>query len=154
MDFKDIEKLVKLTDESGLTHLEIKDKDFKITLKKEKEQVSVPYQQPISTTVPVTTQSPSVAQPVETKADEKVKPDNIKVIKAPMVGTFYAASGPDVEPFVKVGDKVKQGDTVCILEAMKLMNDIESEFTGTVVNILVANEDMVEYGQPLMEIEV
>lgn len=77
-----------------------------------------------------------------------------KLITSPMVGTFYAASGPDAPPFVKVGDSVKKGQTLCIIEAMKLMNEIESDYTGIVKKILVSNEATVEYGQPLFEIEV
>ena len=77
-----------------------------------------------------------------------------KLVTAPRVGTFYAASGPDTPPFVKVGDSVKKGQTLCIIEAMKLMNEIESDYTGIVKKILVSNEATVEYGQPLFEIEV
>ena len=79
--------------------------------------------------------------------------ENLKIIKSPMVGTFYASSAPNKPPFVKLGDKVKKGQVVCIVEAMKLMNEIESEFDGEVVEICVNNEDIVEYGKPLIKLK-
>ena len=85
--------------------------------------------------------------PMEVKQEEK-KVDG-KVVKSPMVGTFYSKSSPNAESFVKIGSKVKKGDTLCIIEAMKLMNEIESEFDGEIVEILANDEDMVEYGQDL-----
>lgn len=152
MDFKAIEKLVKLTDESGLTELRIKDKDFSLTLKKEKQQVIA---SPVVSPMPMAQAPvPAVAQGETAQANETKTNDKIKVIKAPMVGTFYASPGPDKDAFVSVGDKVKKGDVVCILEAMKLMNEIESDVEGKVVKILVSDEDMIEYGQPLIEVEV
>ena len=84
--------------------------------------------------------------------EEKVE-ENYKIIKSPMVGTFYASSSPDKDPYVKVGDKVKKGQVVCIVEAMKLMNEIESEFDGEIVEICVNNQDMVEYGTPLFKVK-
>ena len=86
-------------------------------------------------------------------AVEKKKEENYKVIKSPMVGTFYASSSPDKDPYVKVGDKISKGQVVCIVEAMKLMNEIESEFDGEIVEICVKNEDVVEYGTPLFKIK-
>ncbi len=79
--------------------------------------------------------------------------ENFKIVKSPMVGTFYASSAPDKDPFVKVGDKVHKGQVLCIVEAMKLMNEIESEFDGEIVEICVNNEDVVEYGKPLFKIK-
>ncbi len=79
---------------------------------------------------------------------------NVKIIESPIVGTYYSAAGPDSENFVKIGDKVKEGQILCIVEAMKLMNDIESDYAGEIVEILVQNEQMVEYGQPLFKIKV
>jgi len=85
----------------------------------------------------------------------RVEPEEecYNVLKSPMVGTFYTSSAPGKDPYVKVGDKVKKGDTLCIIEAMKLMNEIESEFDGEIVEVLVENEQMVEYGQPLFKIK-
>ena len=90
---------------------------------------------------------------VEDKNVKEESNDNYKVVKAPMVGTFYSSSSPEADSFVKVGDTVKNGDILCIIEAMKLMNEIESEVSGTIKEILVKDGDMVEYGQPLFKIE-
>ena len=89
--------------------------------------------------------------PVEVKSEEKKIEGN--VVKSPMVGTFYSKSSPSADAFVKKGCKVKKGDTLCIIEAMKLMNEIESEYDGEIVEILASDEDMVEYGQPLFIIK-
>lgn len=83
----------------------------------------------------------------------QVEQENYNVIKSPMVGTFYSSSSPEKEPYVKVGERIKKGDTLCIIEAMKLMNEIESEFDGEIAEILVKNEQMVEYGQALFKIK-
>lgn len=99
------------------------------------------------------------ANTVETAAPAQQEPEQIaeekggNVVKSPLVGTFYAAPSEDAQPFVKVGDTVKKGQTLAIVEAMKLMNEIESEFDGVVTEILVENEDNVEYGQPLFRIQ-
>ena len=87
------------------------------------------------------------------KTESPKETENYKIIKSPMVGTFYSSSLPKAEPFVKVGDKVKKGQVVCIVEAMKLMNEIESEFDGEIAEICVNNEDVVEYGMPLFKIK-
>lgn len=153
MKFDEIKQLIQLAEKSELTHIEIKDKDFKITLKKEKETVmaSTPVVAPVA---PVAAQPVASVTPAEAPQGAVVeKPSTGKIIKAPMVGTFYGSSSPDAPAFVSVGDEVKKGQTVCILEAMKLMNEIESDFDGKIVKILVNNEDMVEYGQPLFEVE-
>ena len=97
-------------------------------------------------------------QPSNVGVDAHINPaqnetDNLKIIKSPMVGTFYSSSSPDKPVYAKVGDKVKKGDTLCIIEAMKLMNEIESEFDGEIAEICVQNEDMVEYGMPLFKIK-
>jgi len=94
------------------------------------------------------------SQVVEAKNTVNVAEDmSLMVVKSPLVGTFYAAASPDVDNFVKLGDKVKKGQVIGIIEAMKLMNDIESDFDGEIVEILVNNQDMVEYGQPLFKIK-
>ena len=93
--------------------------------------------------------------PTEKKEEEKavVATENYKEVKSPMVGTFYSSPSPKDEPYVKVGDKVKKGDVLCVIEAMKLMNEIESEYDGEIVEICVKNEDMVEYGTTLFKIK-
>lgn len=149
MNFEQIEKLIQLTNESDLSELTIKDKGFQITLKKEKKQVAVqpqaiaaPVQSPVATSAPEVTE---VAPQVD---------KNTKVITAPMVGVFYKSPGPELAPFVSVGDEVNKGDVICILEAMKLMNEVECEFSGKVTKVLAENGQVVEYGQPLIEIKV
>ena len=146
MDLEKIEGLVNIIENSSLTEFTIEEGDLKITMSK----LSHP---PI---VGAGMIAASSAAPVadtaalEEKADEE---DEILFITSPIVGTFYSAAAPDIPAFVRVGDHVKAGQTVCILEAMKLMNEIESEFDGTVKEILVENEQMVEFGQPMFVIE-
>ena len=103
-------------------------------------------------TVPVVkeNQETSLVKSEESKENQE---ENFKVVKSPMVGTFYASSSPEKAPFVKIGDKVHKGQVLCIVEAMKLMNEIESEFDGEIVEICVKNEDVVEYGTPLFKIK-
>ena len=99
---------------------------------------------------------PAVKKPEEkalVNSEKNLEGENVKIVKSPMVGTFYASSSPDKEPFVSVGDKVHKGQVLCIVEAMKLMNEIESEFDGEIVEICVKNEDVVEYGTPLFKIK-
>jgi len=156
MEYKKILELIKEMNKTDLTEIEIEQEGFHLRLKKEsaKSVVQVPASIPqVSVSVP--------AQPaVETsRADDNHTVDfqleeipGNKVL-SPMVGTFYAAPAPDKPPFVKVGDKVKKGQTLCIIEAMKLMNEIESDYDGEVVKILVNNEEMVEFGQPLFIIQ-
>lgn len=146
MDYSEIKKLMDDMGESKLTELEIEFPDgIKISMKKDDgKKLSAPAPVVIpQAQVPMNTQQPQVPM--------QVKEGN--VVKAPMVGTFYSKSSPAAEPFVKVGSKVKKGDTLCVIEAMKLMNEIESEFDGEIVEILVDDEDMVEYGQPLFIIK-
>jgi oxaloacetate decarboxylase alpha subunit len=95
----------------------------------------------------------SAAQPLLVEQAEEILDDNITEILAPMVGTFYAAPSPDADPYVKIGDRVQPGQTLCILEAMKLMNEIKTDFAGTIVDILVENAQPVEYGQTLFLIQ-
>ena len=161
MDYKDIKKLMDDMGNSKLDSLEIEFPDgVKISMTKNSNknnnmntvnanpnviEASAPMTVP---TVQVNTGNSLVSVPQETKKEE-----NFKIIKSPMVGTFYASSSPDKEPFVKVGDKINKGQVICIVEAMKLMNEIESEFDGEIVEICVNNEDVVEYGMPLFKLK-
>lgn len=148
MEYKEIKKLMDDMGNSKLTEIEIEfPEGIKISMKKDsgKQTVVVPQVQEVVT--PVASSAP-IAK-VET-IKEEVK-DN--VIKSPMVGTFYSKPAPDAKEFVKVGDKVKKGQTLCIIEAMKLMNEIESEFDGEVKEILVHDEEMVDFGKPLFIIK-
>ena len=157
MDYKDIKKLMDDMGDSKIDALEIEfPEGIKIKMKKntEKEVVITAPGNVIEASAPMT--PPVVTKEQQTavvKKDETEGEENCKIVKSPMVGTFYASSSPDKEPFVKVGDKVHKGDVLCIVEAMKLMNEIESEFDGEIVEILVNNEDVVEYGTPLFKIK-
>ncbi len=167
MDYKAILNLMKEMNHTDLTKLEIEEEGFKICMEKAANVVTI-AQQPVSqiamapqtipfspmNIVPMLPQAeaalPLQNQAVAVDTSDKLTEDaNTKKIVSPMVGTFYAAPSPDKPTFVKVGDKVKKGQTVCIIEAMKLLNEIESEFDGEIVKVLVDNEAMVEFGQPL-----
>ena len=154
MDYKDIKKLMDDMGNSKLEELEIEfPEGIKISMKKGKKREVVLEPNVIEASAPMSV-------PVVKKEEEKgivavdeAKEENYKIIKSPMVGTFYASSAPDKDPFVKVGDRISKGQVVCIVEAMKLMNEIESEFDGEIVEICVKNEDVVEYGTPLFKIK-
>lgn len=147
-DIEYIEKLAKIITDTSLTEISIEDGDQAITLRKDLPPVtaiSAPVPS-ISTPAPIQTAAPVQAAPsVET---HKGNP-----ITSPMVGTFYSAPSPDAAPFVKAGDEIKKGTKVCIIEAMKLMNEIESEFEGKVTEICVSDGQPVEFGQVLMYVE-
>ena len=150
MDFKPeyIEKLAKIITTNGLTEISLEDGEQAITIRKDLPEVVVGGAIPAAPAV----QSPAPAQ--ASAAEVKTEPEvQGKAITSPMVGTFYAASSPDAPAFVEVGSEVAVGDTVCIIEAMKLMNEIKSEQAGKVVKICVKNGDPVEFGQVLMYVE-
>lgn len=147
MDYKAIEQLMKAMDETNLTHLEIEEEGIKIKMKKEKEIVAVStIEQKVQPAAEVT---PSKA----VEGAEAPSPKEGALVHSPIVGTFYNAPSPGAKPFISLGDKVKKGDTLCIIEAMKLMNEIEADIDGEIVEILVGNEEMVEYNQPLFRIK-
>ena len=148
MDLEKIEGLVKIIENSSLTEFTLKDGDLKITMSKLDHPPVVAAGAPMVPPMPMNV--PSVA--VE-KADTKEEEENILFITSPIVGTFYSAAAPDVPAFVKVGDHVKNGQTVCILEAMKLMNEIQSDYDCEIEAVLVSNEQKVEYGQPLFRVK-
>lgn len=137
MDIKEIIALMEAVSENGLTTLELEHGDTRIKMKREPEKTG--------------TESMAVRQIVRDyeNVDSMVYTESGNRITCPLVGTFYSAPAPDAEDFVKVGDYVKKGQVVGIVEAMKLMNEIESEYDGIVEAVLVENESMVEYGQPL-----
>ena len=147
MNISEIKELVKIIDESTLTTFEMEQEGVKLVLKKE-AVAAMPVAAPVVN---------AVKEEVSVLVEENVKNEAPvvagKTINSPMVGTFYASSAPDKPAYVKVGDKVKKGQVVCIVEAMKLMNEIESDVDGEVVEILVNNEDMVEFGQPMFVIK-
>ncbi len=153
-DLKYLEKLAKLMSDSDLTEMQLEDQEQCVVLKRDKHGV-------VTQTIPVSASiTPSVSVPAQTE-EEKDKPvtdketstKTGKAIKSPMVGTFYKSASPDAPAFVEVGSLVAQGEVVCIIEAMKLMNEIESDYSGKVVEICVDDGQPVEYGQVLMYIE-
>lgn len=155
MDIRSIRKLIEIVEQSNIAEIEIKEGDHNIRVTRNQEPVYV--QAPVAqaaapVTAPVT--APAAA-PAAAAAAESSEPAEISghKITSPMVGTFYSAPSPDAAPFVKVGDKVAEGDTLCIIEAMKIMNPIESDKAGTVKQILGENGEPVEFGQTLFVIE-
>ncbi len=147
-----VKALAHLMQEAGLTSLEIKETDFYIKLEK-----TVPAQA-IQAAIPTQSVLPP-AQAVQTPVSASVQDDdpgmdfnNVKLVASPMVGVFYAAPSPDREPFVTIGSHVKEGDILCIIEAMKLMNEITAECDGEIVDICAVNGDVVEFGQTLFKI--
>ena len=142
MDYEDIKRLIEDIGNSKIDNLNIEFPDgIKISMTKEKQIDE--NKSRLETTV---SNIQNVVIP------EKIEQD-LKIVKSPMVGTFYSSNSPNDEPFVKVGDKVTKGQTLCIVEAMKLMNEIESDFDGEVVEVCVKNEEMVEYGKPLFKLK-
>ena len=146
MEVKDIIELMKAVSDNGLTKFELEQGDTKLVMKREKQVVTVAGVAPVVATNPAAVSS-QPAQGSETAAAESGN-----VVTCPLVGTFYASPSPEAESFMKIGDHVKKGQVLGIVEAMKLMNEIESEYDGVVEAILVENEDTVEYGQPLFRI--
>ena len=147
-DLKYLEKLAKLMNDSELTEMQLEDQEQSIVLKREKQTVTAQQMIPVAETKIIQQETTEVKNEIKT---EPVKTG--KAIKSPMVGTFYKAASPDAPAFVEVGSLVAQGEVVCIIEAMKLMNEIESDYSGKVVEICVDDGQPVEYGQVLMYIE-
>ena len=147
MDIKKLEKIVKLLKDQDLQEIEIEEKDSRIKVKRGSAQ-SLP--QVVSVPQPLPT---SEAVEVKEKAADKKPESPYKIIKSPMVGTLYRSPGPDAPVYVEEGTIVNKGQILCIVEAMKLMNEIEAEMKGKIISILVENGQPVEYGEPLFEIE-
>lgn len=157
MDIKQIHDLVKLVNKSNIGELSIEKEGFKITIKQKKEpvqhfdaQVIQPVQQVPQNILPAPDGS---SKDSESKAAEASKTDNLLTIKSPMIGTFYRQAGPGKPIFISVGDDVESGQVVCIIEAMKLFNEIESEVAGKIVKVLVEDASPVEFDQPLFLVE-
>ena len=156
MDIKQVQDLIKFVAKSGVNEVSIEEKDFKITIKTNQEPTYVTATIP----APVAAPAPQPAAPAPTLA-EAPQPVAAKVedtshyvtIKSPMIGTFYRSSSPDKPVFVNVGDEITAGKVICIVEAMKLFNEIESEVSGKIVKVLVDDAQPVEYDQPLFLVE-
>ena len=144
MDLRKVKKLIELLEESGLSEIEITEGDDKVRITKGGKQVP-------QTNIVETIQESETLTPNE-NIDEHAKPKNnaeFHEVKAPMIGTYYQSPEPDAEAFVKVGDPISDGDTLCIIEAMKMMNKIESDVSGTIERVMVQNGDPVEFDQVL-----
>jgi acetyl-CoA carboxylase biotin carboxyl carrier protein len=146
MDLRKLKKLIDLVQESGIAELEITEGEEKVKIVKGGAVSLTTTGAPAAATAPAAAleAKPAVTPPAEPPAGQEGH-----VVKAPMVGTFYRSPSPDAKPFVEVGQSVKEGDTICIIEAMKLMNEIEADASGVVKAVLVENGQPVEYGQPL-----
>jgi acetyl-CoA carboxylase biotin carboxyl carrier protein len=161
MDIKEVQNLIKFVAKSGVSEVKIENKDFKLTIKNKPEYITA-APAPAATQIAMTTAPqaaiPAAQQPtapaVENKQPVNDNDDSKYItIKAPIIGTFYRKPSPDKPPYVEVGDTVKAGDIVCIIEAMKLFNEIESEVSGKIVKILVDDATPVEFDQPLFLVE-
>jgi acetyl-CoA carboxylase biotin carboxyl carrier protein len=161
MELKEIQDLIKFVAKSGVSEVELESKGFKIVIKTsnteavryiEQAQV-VQLPQAVAAPMPVAPMAPAAVPAASAAATPPADTGNLITIKSPMIGTFYRSSGPDKGPFVNVGDEIKAGQTICIIEAMKLFNEIESEVSGTIVKVLVDNSKPVEYDQPLFLVQ-
>lgn len=143
MDIKLVKELMNEFKDSDLTKVKLKNNEFEIEIERTAQVVPMATPSVAPTTQQVATTQINIETPAEVKSEDGYE------VKAPMVGTFYSSSAPDKPEFVTVGSKVKKGDTICIIEAMKLMNEVEADRDGEIVEILVENEEMVEFDQPL-----
>ncbi len=157
MDLKQIHELIKIINKSNIGEISIEDKDGKVTIKQKEEQVvTVAAPQPqVYTTAAAPAPAPVAAAPAASSAPAApaAKTDNLITIKSPMIGTFYRRSSPDKPVLAEVGTEIAPGKVVCIIEAMKLFNEIEAEVKGTIVKVLVDDASPVEYDQPLFLVE-
>ncbi|MEM0938295.1 MAG: acetyl-CoA carboxylase biotin carboxyl carrier protein [Bacteroidota bacterium] len=160
MKAKEIQELISFLAESGLEEVNIETEDFKVSIKRSAEQQII--NAPISPSVPLPAAPAPAPHPAVTPtstppSSDSVPPEapsaNLIEIKSPMIGTFYRSANPESSAFVEVGSEVKEGDPVCIIEAMKLFNEIESEVSGKIVKVLVDNAQPVEYDQPLFLVD-
>jgi acetyl-CoA carboxylase biotin carboxyl carrier protein len=152
MDIKQIQDLIKFVHKSGVNEVSIEENDFKITIKTNQAPTlvtaSIPAAAPLAAApAPVATAPAAAAAPAVSESD------NYLTIKSPMIGTFYRSASPDKPSFVNVGDEIKVGQVLCVVEAMKLFNEIEAEISGRIVKVLVDNASPIEYDQPLFLVE-
>ena len=162
MDFKQIQELIKMINKSNIGEVSIEEKGFKLTIKQKEEPVQQIITAPVSAqpvaamaAVPVAAAPVPVAAAAPEKTARPAEPPagNTVTIKSPMIGTFYRSPSPDKSSFVNIGDDVEPGSVVCIIEAMKLFNEIESEVKGRIIKVLVEDASPVEYDQPLFLVE-
>ncbi len=160
MDFKQIQELIRMINKSNIGEVSIEEKGLKLTIKQKQDQVTqVINSAPVQSYAPPAQQAASLPSSVASGATDKTRPateaapSNLVTIKSPMIGTFYRSPSPDKPSFLNVGDDVTVGKVVCIIEAMKLFNEIESEVSGKIVKVLVDDASPVEYDQPLFLVE-
>lgn len=159
MDLKQIKSLLNLISESDVNEVYIEEGEFKIKIKKRSDTIQhvAPAQPQYVAQAPQTLElqaaNPAPAAPAQQPVAAPVAKGNAELIKSPIVGTYYSSPSPEDKPFVSVGDTIAKGDTLCIIEAMKIMNEINAEVSGKIVKVLVSNSQPVEYDQPLFEIE-
>jgi acetyl-CoA carboxylase biotin carboxyl carrier protein len=147
MDLRKLKKLIDLVQESGISELEVTEGEEKVRIAKHYGAVAAPPVHHYPVPAAPAAVAPAAGAAAEAESDDDLPEGH--VVKSPMVGTFYRASSPGAEPLAQVGQAVKEGDTLCIIEAMKLLNEIEADSTGVVKAILVENGEPVEFGQPL-----
>ena len=152
MDLRKIKKLMELLEESGIAEIEVKEGEESIKLSRNIGSPVAPIQQMMQQPVMPQQQAAQITTQVEDKSDDSSN-KNRNTVNSPMVGTFYASASPESKPFVTKGQSVKKGDTLCILEAMKMMNQVQAESDGKILEILVENAEPVEFDQPLFVIE-
>lgn len=158
MDFKQIQELIRMVNKSNIGEVTIEEKGFKLTIKQKQENIQQVVSAAPMMAAPAYAPAPAAAPAAASAAADKAKPAetanaNLITIKSPMIGTFYRSAAPGKPVFVNVGDDVDAGKVVCIIEAMKLFNEIESEVKGKIVKILVEDASPVEYDQPLFLVE-
>jgi acetyl-CoA carboxylase biotin carboxyl carrier protein len=153
LDIRKVKKLIELLEESGIAEIEIKEGEEAVRISRMPTGGYMTHMQPQMMQAPVATIAAPVAAPSAAPAAPAARNANEHVVAAPMVGTFYASATPGAKPFVEIGTEVKEGQVLCIIEAMKMMNQIESDKAGKVTAIMATNGDPVEFGQPLFVIE-
>ena len=159
MDIREVQNLIKLVSKTGVSEVKIEYNDYKLTIKNKSDYAPAPQVvAPVAAAVPAAmpaapaTPAPAPAAPA-TEANNGIDESKYITIKAPIIGTFYRKPAPDKPPYVEVGDSINEGDIVCIIEAMKLFNEIESEVSGKIVKVLVEDATPVEFDQPLFLVE-
>lgn len=152
MDIKQIQDLIKFVHKSGVNEVSIEENDFKITIKTNQAPTVVTATIPAAAPL-AAAPAPVAAAPAPAPAPAVSESDNYITIKSPMIGTFYRSASPDKPAFVNVGDEIKAGQVLCVVEAMKLFNEIEAEISGRIVKVLVDNASPIEFDQPLFVVE-
>ena len=153
MEFKQVKQIVDLMKRTGLTEFQLEEEGFKLRICRKSDEIQTVYQAATHAPFPgsgLPAQAPAPSEPAPSAPSEV---DESKLIKSPMVGTFYTAPSPDSPPFVQISDAVSEDTVVCIVEAMKVMNEIKAEAKGLIAEVLVENGDNVEYGQPLFRLK-